>query len=186
MTQVQCKYASSGCGWRGRLEDSATHQAVCPVVENLTLARKLEIANRRIGDLDNEKKTWQKETSALKETWAKLRSKEASVLHLQKENAVMLRQARESTTERNKMVARIKEQMERSPSQDVIGCHRMSSDVIVSCGPVASSKLSSTVLVSFLLLWFSIIDLENLQQLIKNTHQLVSQIEVISDGPSWM
>lgn len=64
--QVQCKYASSGCGWRGRLEDSATHQAVCPVVENLALGRKLALANRRIGDLDQEKKKAEKETSALK------------------------------------------------------------------------------------------------------------------------
>ena len=45
--QVRCDYRISGCGWTGRLQDCAAHQAVCPVRENEKLRAELKSAIER-------------------------------------------------------------------------------------------------------------------------------------------
>ena len=64
--KVRCKYFESGCGWRGPLSDRATHQAVCPVMENVTLRNQLANAQRRITSLENDKKKCENEKLAVK------------------------------------------------------------------------------------------------------------------------
>jgi len=104
--QVRCKYFESGCGWHGPLSDRATHQAVCPVMENVTLRNQLANAQRRITSLENDKKKCENEKQAAK---AKLQSKEKFLLELQKEKHQMLLQTRELNKEKNAMANRIKE-----------------------------------------------------------------------------
>lgn len=48
------------------MDESTTHQAVCPVVENATLTRQLAVAQRRIASFENDKQKGEKEMSALK------------------------------------------------------------------------------------------------------------------------
>ena len=67
--QVRCNHCAYGCGWRGRLDESATHQAVCPVVENVTLNRRLAIGQKRIFDLETDQKKGLKIMSSLKASW---------------------------------------------------------------------------------------------------------------------
>ena len=63
--KVRCKYFESGCGWHGPLSDRATHQAVCPVMENVTLRNQLANAQRRITSLENDKeKVWERKTGS--------------------------------------------------------------------------------------------------------------------------
>ncbi len=64
--KVRCKYFESGCGWRSPLSDRATHQAVCPVMENVTLRNQLANAQRRITSLENDKKKCENEKQAVK------------------------------------------------------------------------------------------------------------------------
>ncbi|CAE7877890.1 PDZRN4 [Symbiodinium microadriaticum] len=40
--KVRCDYRMSGCGWTGRLQDCAAHQAACPVKLTLDLADELD------------------------------------------------------------------------------------------------------------------------------------------------
>ena len=48
------------------MDESATHQAVCPVLENARLTRELAVAQRRIASFENDKQKGEKEMSALK------------------------------------------------------------------------------------------------------------------------
>jgi hypothetical protein len=47
------------------MDESATHQAVCPVVENATLTRQLAVAQRRIASFENDKQKGEKDKIAL-------------------------------------------------------------------------------------------------------------------------
>ena len=76
--QVKCDHAVSGCGWTGRLEDSAAHQAMCPVPENQQLRAALGTARAELVQLQAEKQALAKE-KALAE-----RSHVASEVNLKK------------------------------------------------------------------------------------------------------
>ncbi|CAE7393952.1 PDZRN4 [Symbiodinium microadriaticum] len=52
--KVMCDYKISGCGWTGRLQDCAAHQAACPVPENANLIAQLKRANARSDELARE------------------------------------------------------------------------------------------------------------------------------------
>ncbi|CAE7331991.1 PDZRN4 [Symbiodinium sp. CCMP2456] len=54
--EVRCDYRTSGCGWTGRLQDCAAHQAACPVKLTIDLADELDKKAKKLTELDEKAK----------------------------------------------------------------------------------------------------------------------------------
>ncbi|CAE7027527.1 PDZRN4 [Symbiodinium sp. CCMP2592] len=103
--KVMCDYRISGCGWTGRLQDCAAHQARCPVAENAKLTTQLKRANARSDELA-------KQTKRLTE---KLRLANARVDKLEAEKL----QLAEEVSLKTKLLGSVKQVFVRDPSDKI-------------------------------------------------------------------